>query len=102
MTTASDTRQTTRYPFEEEVEFLSPRACIGKGISLAAGGIGVILDEPFDIGQSVNLKIMGGRLIVQGTVKWCREAEGHYRVGIQFSEEDWSVLENIRKFQGEN
>ncbi|MEE8436274.1 MAG: PilZ domain-containing protein, partial [bacterium] len=55
----------------------------------------------FAIGQSVHLKILGGRVIVQGTVKWCGEAEGSYRVGIQFSEEDWSVLEHIRDLQGE-
>ena len=101
MTTSPDNRQSTRHAFEEEVEFIAPRACTGRSIDLAAGGIGVILDEPFATGQSVQLKILGGRVIVQGTVQWCREAEGAYRVGIQFSEEDWSVLEHIRTMQGE-
>ena len=101
MTTPSDNRQTTRHAFEEEVEFIAPRACTGRSIDLAAGGIGVILDQPFPVGQSVQLKIFGGRVIVQGAVRWCGEAEGAYRVGIQFSEEDWSVLEHIRGLQGE-
>ena len=102
MTTSSDNRQSTRHAFEEEVEFIAPKACTGRSIDLAANGIGVILDEPFDVGQSVQLKIFGGRVIVQGTVRWSGKVAGDYRVGIQFSEEDWSVLEHIRKLQGEN
>ena len=77
------------------------RACTGRSIDLAAGGIGGLRDEPFPVGQSVQLNILGGRVIVQGAVRWCGEAEGAHRVGIQFSEEDWSVLEHIRGLQGE-
>ena len=102
MTTSSDNRQSTRHAFEEDVEFIAPKACAGKSIDLAAGGIGVILDEPFAAGQSVQLKILGGRVIVQGTVRWSEKAGESYRVGIQFSEEDWAVVEHIRNLQGEN
>ena len=102
MTTSTNNRQSTRHAFEEDVEFIAPKACTGKSIDLAAGGIGVILDEPFETGQSVQLKILGGRVIVQGTVRWSEKAEGSYRVGIQFSEEDWAVVEHIRNLQGEN
>ena len=40
MTTSSDNRQSTRHAFEEDVEFIAPKACAGKSIDLAAGGIG--------------------------------------------------------------
>ena len=84
------------------MEFIVPKACTGRSIDLAPGGIGVIMDEPFAVGQSVQMKIFGGRVIVLGTVRWREKVEGDSRVGIQISEEDWSVLEHIRKLQAEN
>lgn len=102
MTTSPDNRQSKRHAFEEEVEFIAPKACTGKSIDLAAGGIGVLLDEPFEVGEAVQLKILGGRVIVQGIVRWSEKADGSHRVGIQFSEDDWAVVAHIRTLQEES
>ena len=95
MVPTSELRRAPRHDFKGEVEFLSPRACTGQGIDLTEGGIGVKVPDPFAAGEIVKLKILGGRLIVQGTVRWCEGASGQYRVGIQFEAEDLDILEII-------
>ena len=95
MESKTDHRRAPRHAFGGEVVFLSPRPCTGQGIDLAEGGIGVMVPEAFAAGEVVNLKILGGRLIVQGKVRWCEGASGQYRVGIQFDTEDWDILAAI-------
>ncbi len=93
--TVAENRTTERFPVEEEVTFLSPREIIGRSVDIGAGGIGVEIPEPLEAGEAVELKILEGHAIVYGTVRWARPQDGKFRVGIQFREEDWNVIELV-------
>ena len=67
----------------------------GEAIDIGAGGVGIQLPKPLDEGASVEMEILSGHAITYGTVRWCRPHEDEFRVGIQFRQEDWSIIELV-------
>ena len=97
----AENRTTERFPYEEEVVFLTPREIIGRSVDIGAGGIGVEIPEPLETGVAVEVKILEGHAIVYGKVCWARPQDGKFRVGIQFREEDWNVIELVFSLRGQ-
>ena len=91
-------RKTERLAWEESVEFLSPVHCVGQTLDIGAGGLGVEMEKKLSVGAGVEIKILHGRLIAYGQVRWVKPMEnGLYRAGIQFTHEDWSIITHIRE-----
>jgi hypothetical protein len=88
-------RQTRRIPFEEEVTLLSPAKAKGRAVDIGAGGIGVELPVELVQETPVELEILSGHAITQGTVRWTAPAGDGFRTGIQFRSEDWNIIELI-------
>lgn len=77
------------------MEIIAPRPCLGRSVDIADGGIGLVLDEIFGIGERLTLKIFEGRVLIQGEVCWRREGEDGNRHGIRFSSDDLKIVESI-------
>lgn len=92
---SDENRLTNRVPFEEEVTLLSPQESPGLALDIGAGGIGVELPIELKIGTPVELKILSGHAITYGTVRWVSPMGEKFRVGIQFRQEDWSIIELV-------
>ena len=99
--TDSQRRATERVPFLEDVKFVNPRSFVGKGIDIGAGGIGVLADEPMEIGTPVEIEIFEGHATAYGKIRWCGKEDGGYRLGVQFREEDWVIMEIIETLRGQ-
>ncbi len=93
-------RKTQRYPHREPVQFREPFEVQGMTVDIGAGGVGVEVPLPLEPGVAVVLEIFDGHAIVLGTVRWARPSGDGFRVGIQFSAEDWSVIARIQALRG--
>ena len=96
-------RLTNRILFGEKVTLRSPKHLAGIAVDIGAGGIGVQLAEDIPAGTPVELEILSGHAITYGTVRWTRPEDDGFRIGIQFRQEDWSIIElvlNLRSQEG--
>lgn len=93
-------RKTRRYPHREPVRFRKPYEVQGMTVDIGAGGVGVEVPVPLEPGAAVVLEIFDGHAIALGTVRWARPVEAGFRLGIQFSEEDWSIIARIQALRG--
>ena len=97
----AEQRQIPRTPYEEDILVTGPRHMEGRTVDVGAGGVGLLLPGGFDPGVRLTLQIFHGRLIVQGTVRWCRPEGEQFKLGLQFDELDWSILERVGMLMGE-
>ncbi len=88
-------RRSPRHAFAGEVVFVSPQGVVGRGVDLASGGLGVVVPTAMETGTVVLLQVLDGRVLIHGTVRWCRAEDEAFRVGVQFEEEDWRILEHV-------
>jgi hypothetical protein len=88
-------RATHRVHFAEEVRILAPVPMMGRGVDIGAGGIGLIVPKEIPAGRMVEIVILEGVATAYGTVRWSRRDGESWRVGIQFREEDWAIMELI-------
>ena len=88
-------RRTTRVPFFEAVQIRKPEPTLTQGVDLGAGGIGLRSGVAFPIDTKVELELFGGRAIFLGTVRWCSPLGSGYRIGIEFTREDASLIEQV-------
>ncbi len=93
-------RKTQRYPHREAVKFREPYGFEGMTVDIGAGGIGVEVPIPLSPGDAVVLEIFDGHAIVLGTVRWVRPGPLGFRAGIQFTEQDWSIIARIQALRG--
>lgn len=89
-------RKTRRYSHREPVRFRKPIAMEAVTVDIGAGGVGVEAPHLLPAGAAVELEIFHGHAIVLGTVRWSRREQSHYRLGIQFNEEDWSIIARVQ------
>jgi hypothetical protein len=89
-------RKTRRYAHREPVQFRKPLAMTALTVDIGAGGVGVEAPHPIAPGTPVELEIFDGHPIVLGTVRWSRQEQDRYRLGIQFNDEDWSIIARVQ------
>lgn len=77
------------------MEVAAPYACTGHGVDIAAGGVGIEIPLEISVGTSLEMKIFDGHLIVQGSVRWVQPIGENFRIGVQFNEEDWNIIEKV-------
>ena len=94
-------RTTERMPFSEEVRFVARTEVVAQGVDIGAGGVGVVSPVEMPIGQSVEIEIFDGAAKAFGRVRWSRPDGGVYRLGIQFREEDWAIMELIQSLKAQ-
>lgn len=99
--TESNQRATQRVPFADEVRFRAPQPYVAQGVDIGAGGIGVILPELLDIDTQVEIEIFDGAATAYGTVRWTVKDGDAYRIGIQFREEDWVIMELVESLRSQ-
>lgn len=90
-------RKAERSPWEGEIEFLTPEPCQGQAVDIAPGGVGVLIPVALEPETPVEMKIFHGRLIIYGWVRWVEETPDGYRTGIQFREDDWSIIRQVHE-----
>jgi hypothetical protein len=93
-------RKTRRFPHREAVKFLKPYEFEGVTVDIGAGGVGVEVPLAIANGVAVVLEIFDGHAIAQGTVRWGKPHEDRFRIGVQFAEEDWSIIARVRAMGG--
>jgi hypothetical protein len=93
-------RKTRRYPYREQVGFQKPYEFEGATVDIGAGGVGVDVPLPIAVGVAVVMEIFQGHAIAQGKVRWGRAHPDGYRVGIQFQDEDWSIIARVQALRG--
>ena len=93
-------RHTQRYPHREAIKFREPYGIDGMTVDIGAGGIGVEVPIPLSPGDAVVLELFDGHAIALGTVRWARPEGSGFRVGIQFTEQDWSIIARIQALRG--
>jgi hypothetical protein len=89
---ADPNRKSERVPFPRPVQVRKPAAQAGKGVDVAAGGIGVEVPQAIADGSAVELDLGDGGAPLVGTVKMARPVDGGFRLGIQFPQEDAAIL----------
>ncbi len=94
-------RTTERMPFTEEVRFVARTEVVAKGVDIGAGGLGVVSPVDMPIGQSVEIEIFDGAAKAFGRVRWSKPDGGGFRLGIQFREEDWAIMELIQSLKAQ-
>jgi hypothetical protein len=94
-------RVNPRVPYEEDVRVLLPRSVPARAIDLGAGGIGIDCPEPIAAGTDVQLVIFQGHAITYGSVRWMRPEGSRFRIGIQFREEDWNIIELVNSLRAQ-
>ena len=94
-------RTTERMPFAEEVRFVARTEVVAKCVNIGAGGLGVVSPVDMPIGQSVEIEIFDGAAKAYGTVRWSKPVDGGFRLGIQFREEDWAIMEMIQSLKAQ-
>ena len=86
-------RKSERIPFPEPVHVRKPAAMDGKGVDIAAGGIGLDVPEAIPDGSAVELELSDGGAPLAGTVRVARPLPaGGFRLGIQFAKEDGAIV----------
>jgi hypothetical protein len=93
---ADPQRKTPRLPCRETVRLRKPYEVTGTAVDIGAGGIGLELPLPLEAGAAVELELFSGHAIALGTVRWAKPEGGGYRVGIQFHQEDWSIISRVQ------
>ena len=91
----SEQRLTNRIDFDEGVTIRSPERMEGKTVDIGAGGIGLLVPREIPAGAMVEMEILSGHAITYGTVRWSRPDGDQFRLGIQFRQEDWSIIELV-------
>lgn len=92
-----------RIRFQNKVRFKVPASLSGQAVDVTPTGIGVVeIPSPIEIDSAVELDIVEGRVTTRGKVRWVDREGDHYRVGIQFDEEDRELFELVRKSPGHN
>jgi len=94
----TNARQANRVMLQERVKFHAPHNCEGKSIDIGAGGLGVEMDQPLAVGTLVEVEIFNGKATALGTVRSSVAKGNAYRIGIQFKEEDWAVMEMVMAY----
>ena len=90
---ADPNRKSERLPFPRPLQIRKPAAQAGKGVDIAAGGIGIELPQAIAEGTPVELDLGDGGAPLAGTVKMARALpEGGFRLGIQFPQEDPAIV----------
>ena len=90
-----------RIRFQNKVRFKVPTALSGTAVDVTPTGIGVVeIRSPIEIDSAVELEIVAGRVTTRGKVRWIDREGDHYRVGIQFDEEDLELFELVQKSPG--
>jgi hypothetical protein len=85
-------RKTERVAYTGPVRFRKPSAMEGKGIDIAAGGMGAEAPQPVALGTPVEIELFGGT-VVPGVVRMSAALPGGgVRLGIQFTTEDPSLV----------
>ena len=92
-------RKTERVMIDEEVSLRSPVSCAGKAVDIGAGGIGLEIPYEVPVGSVLEMAIFEGHLVVQGQTRWIKQLEKGFRVGVQFVEEDWNIIERVQKMR---
>ncbi len=86
---ADSQRKSERVPFNQPLRIRKPTPMDGKGVDIAAGGMGVEVSQAIAEGTAVELELFGGAAVVAGTVrKVLPGAAGAHRLGIQFAKEE--------------
>ena len=99
MPSVDHNRKTERVMIHEEVSMRSPVSCVGRTVDIGAGGIGLEIPLEVPVGSVLEMTIFEGHLVVQGQARWVRPVEKGFRVGVQFVEEDWSIIERVQKMR---
>ena len=94
-TTEAIPRRATRVPFFEAVQIRKPVPTLTQGVDVGAGGIGLRARVAIPVDTKVELELFGGRAIFLGTVRWCSPLGSGYRIGIEFTREDASLIEQV-------
>jgi len=89
-------RKTERFLHREEVVFNTPPGVKATTVDIGAGGVGVELAQALEPGTNVEVTIFQGHAIAQGKVRWCRAEGSGFRAGIQFMEDDWSIISRVQ------
>jgi hypothetical protein len=97
---ADPNRKSERVAFPRPVNVRKPAAQAGKGIDIAAGGIGIEVPQAIADGSAVELDLGDGGAPLAGTVKMARPVEGGFRLGIQFAQEDGALVARAKALLG--
>ena len=91
-----DRRRWQRVKFDGEVRICSSDGTVVKGVNISAGGI-CLMDPSFalSVDTPLEIEIVGGRAKTKGMVRWVEPLSEGQCVGIQFVEEDETLLELI-------
>ncbi len=89
-------RRAERIPFLEPVQIRKPAALRAQGVDLGQGGIGLRTTEPLPVGAAVELELFGGRAIFLGSVRWCQPLGSGFRIGVEFSAGDTSLIARVQ------
>ena len=85
-------RRAARIPFFEPVQIRKPVSILTQGVDLGPGGIGLRSSVTLAEGTAVELDLFGGRAIFLGTVRWVQAVGSGFRLGVEFSREDASLI----------
>ena len=94
-------RHTPRIPFHEDIRIRQPRDLTARGVDIGAGGIGVVMPEALPVGTQVEVEIFAGHATAYGEIRWSAPVEDGYRTGIQFRQEDWSIIELVETLRSQ-
>jgi hypothetical protein len=94
-------RRNPRIDLNQEIVFRTSETITGWGIDLGAGGIGAQLPVELAVGTKLEVEIFPGHASAYGEVRWCKPRDGGFRVGIQFSSEDWSIIEVVQTLRSQ-
>jgi hypothetical protein len=92
MAAQDSNRKSERIPFPRTLQVRKPAAQSGKGLDIAAGGIGLEVPQAIPEGSPVELDLGDGGTALVGTVKLTRPVDGGFRVGVQFAQEDAAIV----------
>ncbi len=93
-------QRTERIPFFEPVQIRKPEPMLTQGVDLGVGGIGLRARKEIAPGTQVELELFGGRVIFLGTVRWCQPLGSGFRIGVQFREEDATLIAQVHALRG--
>ena len=89
-------RRAVRVAFFGPVRIRKPVSVMTEGVDLCPGGIGLRSPAELSAGTAVELEVFGGRAIFLGTVRWVQPAGSEFRIGVEFSAEDASLIAEVQ------
>lgn len=89
-------RRAVRVPFFGPVRIRKPVSVSTEGVDLCPGGIGLRSGVELPAGTAVELEVFGGRAIFLGTVRWVHPEGSGFRIGVEFSREDASLIAQVQ------